>query len=370
MARKFLTALDLTKNELQNAAIQSLASAPSSPVKFQLYGNTGDNTLYWWNGTAWVAASPGTGFPGYGSVPAETTFGIAKSDGVATTVARSDHTHGSPTHDAAAHSTIPISALAQATANVNMNNFSIINLGPPSSGGDATNKTYVDNLLAGLSWKDPVRIATTANITQSGLTAIDGVTPLGGDRVLCKDQTTANQNGIWVASSGAWTRATDADAGTEMEQAAVFVMEGTANADKAFVCTTNAPITIGSTNLTFVQFGGGNAITAGAGLTGTTTFDVVAGDNSLTVSADSMVVNTSVIATVASLASYPKEYAVDCAAATSTTVTHNLNTQDVIVAVYLKSGTFEEVDVDIEHTSVNVVTVRFATAPAAGAYRI
>ena len=170
MARKFLTALDLAKNELQNAAVQNLATAPSSPVKGQLYFNStgGDNTLYWWDGTGWIPAkATGGAFPGYGSVPAETTFGITKNDGASTTVARSDHTHGSPAHSAAEHSTIPLSALAAATANINMGGFKVTNVGTPTTGTDATTKDYVDNLSAGLSWKDAVRCASTAQQPRS-----------------------------------------------------------------------------------------------------------------------------------------------------------------------------------------------------------
>jgi hypothetical protein len=293
MSRKFLTALDLGKNELQNAAVQSLGAAPSAPAKFQLYGNSGDNTLYWWDGTAWASArGGGTGFPGFGNVTPETTFGQAVNNGVGTTAARNDHTHGTPTHDNAAHSAINLSALAPPLTAINMNGQLLSFLAPPVSASDATTKSYVDNISAGLTWKTPVRIASTANLGLTGLTAIDGVTPVANDRILAKNQTTASQNGIYVAASGAWTRATDADSGTEIVNAAVFVSEGTANADTAWVQTTNAPITVGTTALTWVQFAGGGAVTAGAGLTQSgNVLDVGAGTG-ITVAADSVALNT------------------------------------------------------------------------------
>ena len=124
--------------------------------------------------------------------------------------------------------------------------------------GGLTSKTYVDSLSAGLKWKAPVRVATTTNGTISTAFAngqtVDGVTLATGDRILLKDQSTGSQNGIYVvAASGSPTRATDADANSELPNAAVFVAEGTTNADKAFVCTNNS-VTIGSTSITWVNF--------------------------------------------------------------------------------------------------------------------
>lgn len=114
---------------------------------------------------------------------------------------------------------------------------------------------YVDDKIAGLSWKAPVRAATTADITLSAPQTIDGVSVIAGDRVLVKDQTLSEQNGIYDVAAGAWTRVTDANTAAEILQAAVLVQEGTANADKGYSLTTNAPIVLNTTPLTFTPFG-------------------------------------------------------------------------------------------------------------------
>lgn len=131
-------------------------------------------------------------------------------------------------------------------------------------------KTYIDNKVAGLSWKASVRVATTANGTLATAFAngqtVDGVTLVTGDRILIKNQSTATQNGIYiVAASGAPTRSTDADTGAELVNATVLVQEGTVNAETQWTCSTNAPITIGVTNINFAAINVGT-YSAGNGL--------------------------------------------------------------------------------------------------------
>lgn len=134
------------------------------------------------------------------------------------------------------------------------------------SGANApTTKNYVDGLIEGLAWKSPVVVATVEDITLSGEQTIDDVAVSAGDRVLVKDQSTTAENGIYEASTTAWVRAADADTGPELVGAAIMVVGGTTHANQQFV-QTEPTITIGSTPVTFIQFGGGQAYVAGTGL--------------------------------------------------------------------------------------------------------
>lgn len=179
--------------------------------------------------------------------------------------------------------------MAAPTAAVSMNGQLLSGLADPVSGQDAATKNYVDSAVQGLAPKDSVRAATTANITLSGLQTVDGVALQAGDRVLVKNQSTASQNGIYVAAAGAWNRSADANTWNELISAYVFVEEGTTNGDNGYLITVNAGGTLGVTDVTVVQFSGAGQIVAGNGLVRTgNVLDVVGTANRITVSADSI----------------------------------------------------------------------------------
>lgn len=112
--------------------------------------------------------------------------------------------------------------------------------------------------------KNSVRVATTANITLSGLQTVDGIALAAGDRVLVKNQATAKNNGIYVAGTGTWVRSEDADANLEVTPGMLVPVEqGMANADSIWQLATDGDIIVGSTSLTFEIAAGPSGIGVG-----------------------------------------------------------------------------------------------------------
>ena len=136
----------------------------------------------------------------------------------------------------------------------------------PSAATDIVNKLYVDTVAQGLNPKAACKAGTLTNITLSGLQTIDGYSVLAGNRVLVKNQTATADNGIYVASASAWTRATDMDVWAEVPGAYTVVLNGS-QANTAWVSTSADTGTIGVTPITFVQFSGVSTYYAGTGLT-------------------------------------------------------------------------------------------------------
>lgn len=190
--------------------------------------------------------------------------------------------------------------MAAPTADVSLNSQKITNLATPVADGDAANKGYVDSVAQGLDVKGSCLAATTtalpsvaysngssgvgATLTASaaGVLTVDTVAMSSGDRILVKNQSSQLQNGIYevttegtVSVAFVLTRVSDMDEAAEFPGAFTFVEQGSVNADVGFVCTTDAPITIGTTAITFDQFSGAGQITAGSGLSKTgSTLDV------------------------------------------------------------------------------------------------
>jgi len=162
------------------------------------------------------------------------------------------------------------------SGNLAMGGNSVTGLGAPTADNDAVRKIYVDSAIAGLSWKNSVVAATTANfdLSTGGTANVDGVSIAAGDRILVLNQTAPAENGVYIAAAGAWSRATDFDSAAEINGAAVYVEQGTTYHDAGFTVTSNVT-TVGTDAITLVQFNGASGITAGVGLSKTgNTLDV------------------------------------------------------------------------------------------------
>lgn len=144
----------------------------------------------------------------------------------------------------------------------------------PVGNNDLTTKLYVDSLALGISWKQPVVAATTANITLSGAQTIDTVSVVAGNRVLVKNQSAPAENGIYIVGTP-WTRSPDTNSWDEMVSALVFVESGL-QAGSAWYCPIQPGGTLGVTAITWNNFSVGGVYFAGTGLnlSGGDTFNI------------------------------------------------------------------------------------------------
>lgn len=282
-----------------------------------------------------------------------------------------------------------LNSITLATGTVDLNGQRITGLAAPTLTSDAVRLADLQSAQAGIDNKPSARIVLVANDTLSGLAARDGVTPVAGDRVLAVGQTTASQNGIYVAAAGAWTRATD----TITSGAFWLVTEGTQYGGSQWKVATPDPITVGTTSLSITQWGA-----AGTTYVGTTNRITVSGssiDIAGTYAGQTSIITVGTITTgtwngtaigVAyggtgagtaaaartNLGVAQKGYAADLAAVVAGTpliVTHSLGTQDVITQVR-DTATQEVIMVDVLNSSATTVSVRSDLAYASGALRI
>ena len=141
----------------------------------------------------------------------------------------------------------------------------------PVGDTDIANKGYVDSVAQGLDVKASCVYSTTGNISLSGLAVQAGgdwvATLTVGDRILVKNQSSSQFNGIYVAAAGAWARSSDMNTWAEVPSAFTFIESGTTLADTGWVCTSNQGGTIDVTPITWSQFSGAGSYLAGTGLT-------------------------------------------------------------------------------------------------------
>lgn len=256
----------------------------------------------------------------------------------------------------------------QILSDLDFNNAAkITNLPAATASGQPVTYDQLNSAVEGLAWKDSVRVASVANITLTGPGAtIDGVSMAANDRVLVKDQSTANQNGIYVWNGAAvsMTRAADASTFAELESAIVTVEEGTSAGATFRQTAVNG--TIGSTAVTWTSFG-----TSAAAASETT-----AGIAELATQAETDAGTDDLrIVTPLKLANWSgrKRKAtatIGDGSATSFNLDHNFNTRDVTVEVFRNSGNYDTVLCDVTRPSVNRVTLTFAVAPAASAFQV
>jgi len=433
MAQKFLTNIDLNRNQLVNASFEVLGTDPSTDLfDGRMYFNSADGVIKIYDSTAaaWRKVVAGIGgAAGVVSGGAQAySLTIVESNGQIT-ITPNLATSASAGLMTAADFTKLGNATSEATADrlVIRDGSGQAKFGTPTDDAHAATKAYVDAARSGLDVKQSVRAATTAAVLlASGLEngdAIDGVTLATGDRVLVKNQSTASENGIYVVqASGAAVRATDFDGTGEVSGGAfTFVEEGTVNADSGWVVTSNGAITVGTDAIAWVQFSGAGQITAGDGLTKSgNTINAVGTAGRISVSSDAIDIDsgyvgqntittlgtittgvwngtdvavtdggtgsstaagartnlgivtsagTSTTSTPA-LARIAKQACAASAAGTSSTaVTHLFNSTDVIVQIYEVSSGATVVG-DVVRTNADTVTVTLLGTITAGDYTI
>ena len=431
MARKYAVSLDLNKNELLNARIQNLGSAPSSPVTGQIYYNNVSNVLYFYNGTEWTPASGSTEViqdvinstivAGVGLDKTyndgENTYTLDIDSTVATltgTQALTNKTLTSPvlggttTTDSGNLVVKPAtnilevqgdgaSVVGQLQLNCHVNSHGQKIASQPHS-QNATNTlklpggTAIGNADAVLVSDTGTQTLTNKTLTSPVVTGLDATTT---DKGLASFATAD-----FTVASGAVT-IKNVNLGTQTTGDYVATIVGTANevtvspnSGESAAVTIGLPDDVSITGN--LQVGGNlnvvgtvnavnttqiniqdNKVKLNSSFTGTPTTDagivVERGDEADAEILWNEAYDVWQIGKVGSdYHTVARKYAttIGDGSATSYVVTHNLSTKDITVQVFEINADYNQIEADVQHTSMSTVTIKFASAPTAGEYRV
>ena len=389
MAVKYLSSIDLNKNELQNAKVHVLASAPSNPQEGQIYYNSTDNKLFFYDGSAFVDASGDIKSVGTST---STTLQITDSTGpnpsIATVTGAVTNggtalATGDQIYDFVTASTTSIAALGAGASNVTIGNASSVTV---SVSGDLT--------VPG----DLTVNGTTTTVNSTTVTVDDPVFTLGGDTAPSSDDN--KDRGIefryhdgsnaklgffgFDDSTGNFTFLTAATNSSEVFSGTKGNLDinGISLAGSITSIDGSAPtdgqILVGHTSNGDMQLA---TITAGEGI------DITNGAGSITIDAeDASETNKGIVElattaealagtdtaraiTAAGLAARSFSTSIGDGSATAITVTHNLNSRDVIIQLYDNSS-YDTILADVVRTTVDTATISFAAAPSSGDVRV
>ena len=464
MARKFLVSVDLNKNELLNARIQNLGSAPSSPVNGQIYYDTSNNTMYYYNGLAgpngpWMPMSGSTevvqdiiGSSVLGGTALTSTY----SDAAGTTTLSLNNTavtagaYGSQTKiptftvDAQGRLTaageIDVATTLTVNGDTGTTGISLLTEGLQVSGGEGIDVAVTENTITVSAEDATSSNKGVASFDSTDFTATAGNITLNAERVqdIVGDMVSTNTesgisvtyddaagkldfnvndptitiNGV-VAGSATMTNLGDVTITASMQPNSVALgthttgdyvanIQGTANevtvsptTGEGTTVTIGLPDDVTITNN--LNVGGNLNVTGTINSVNTTEINIV--DNKVNLNSNATgtpVADAGIRVERGDSAdveilwkesedrwtltnngtnyhAIARKYAADLAnpdTSTALVITHNLGSDDVTVQVFETAGTKSLVETDVERTSANTITLKFASAPASGAYRV
>jgi hypothetical protein len=422
MARKFLVSLDLNKNELQNARIQNLSSAPSSPVEGQVYFNTVDKIVYFFDGTNWIPTSGSLEViqDAIGAwVSGGTGLTATYTDSAGTTVIDLDDTsvtagsYGSQTKiptftvdqqgRLTAAGEVDVATELAITGDTGTTSISLLTEGLTVNGGEGIDIDVTDNTITVSAEDATYTNKGVASFDSNDFTVTAGAVSLNKDPVitLSGDVTgSATMTNLGDVTISTTIEPNSVALGTDTTGNYIATITGTANeVEVSGSGSENSAVTIGlpddvtiTNNLTV---GGNLNVTGTVNSVSTTQVNIV--DNKINLNTDFTGAptadagirvergseadveilwnessdNWTVTNDGTNYHAITRKYIETLnSAATSYTVTHNLGTADVLVQVSQAASPYAKVETDVELTSSSAVTIKFAVAPASGEYKV